>query len=74
MPIKRDAMPIKRDAMPMGARRYADEKGPHLAGLGRDAMPMKKARTWRALGATLCHREAIRGQSYKVAACHTASD
>ena len=40
MPIKRNAMPIKRNAMPMQAERYADEKGPHLAGLGRDATPM----------------------------------
>ena len=34
MPIKRNAMLIKRNAMPMEAERYADEKGPHLAGLG----------------------------------------
>ena len=42
MPIKRNAMPIKRNAMPMGAERYADEKGPHLAGLGRNAMPPRR--------------------------------
>ena len=45
--MKRNAIPMKRNAIPMEAERYPDEKGPRLAGLGRNAIPMR---------ATLCHR------------------